>query len=63
MEKNLRIGRSGLWVSRECLLLLGAGIKYQIGKGRLEGNSQEMGAGDREGCQGYAAGMGMRLGY
>lgn len=54
--ENLQIGRGGLWVSRECLLLLGTGTKYQVGKGRLEGealwNSQEMGAEDREGCQG-----------
>lgn len=30
-------GRSGLWVSRKCLLNLGAGIKQQVGEGKLGG--------------------------
>lgn len=30
-------GRSGLWVSRGCLLELGAEIKQHVGRGRLEG--------------------------
>lgn len=32
-------GRSSVWVSRKCLLRLGAGIKQQVGEGKLGGQS------------------------
>lgn len=58
-------GRHGLWLSRGCLLDLGAGIQGQVREGKLGGDGlwdPQMWVGAKEGCY-WCARMRLRIGF
>lgn len=58
-------GRHGLWLSRGCLLDLGAGIQGQVREGKLGGDGlwdPQMWAGAKKGCY-WCARMRLRIGF